>query len=305
MTSEVGDNNRLLEAATVPGEDAVEGAPVARPSVRYVDTHAHLDEPAFAGDLEDVVARAHASGVDRAVNIGYRPERWTTTADLAARFPPISVVLGLHPQQATEFTDRTCAELEVAIRRAGARAVGEIGLDYARDFATPDQQRRAFAAQLELAQGLGLPVVLHQRAAEQDCWDMLRAAPPALPVLLHCFDGSRLLARLALDRGYHFGIGGLLTRSAAADLRAVVAELPLERLVLETDAPYLTPAGLKNRRNEPANIPRIAAALADLLERTVDDVAQQTTANAERVFALPPPLRAPRAAAAAGPDSTR
>ena len=283
----------------------MDGAGAPSPPAKYVDTHAHLDEPAFSADLEEVVDRAHVAGVDRIVNIGYRPDRWSTTVALKDRYPEISIVLGLHPQQATEFTDRTCAELESAIRRAGARAVGEIGLDYARDYATPDQQRRAFAAQLELATGLGLPVVIHQRAAEQDCRDMLRAASPALPVLLHCFEGSRLLAQLALDRGYYFGIGGLLTRAAADELRVVVAELPLERLVLETDAPYLTPAGLKNRRNEPANIPRIAAALADLLGRSVDEVAQETTANAERVFALPPPPRVQRAAGAAGPIDQR
>ena len=252
----------------------------------YVDTHAHLDEAAFAGDLADVVRRAAAAGVTRIVNIGFRPLRWTTTIELAKRFSGISVVLGLHPQHAGEFDDQTCDHLAALIQASEARAVGEIGLDYARDFATPEQQRRAFAAQLELAVDLRLPIVIHQRDAAEDCRDMLRAVRPDHPVVLHCFDGSPALARLGLERGYYFGIGGLLTKAASDHLRSVATTLPIERLVLETDAPYLTPAAVKARRNEPANIPRIADQLAAIHRVTREDIARVTTHNAERVFAL-------------------
>ena len=268
----------------------------------FVDTHAHLDEAAFAADLPEVLARSATAGVTRIVNIGFRPDRWTTTIDLAQRHPGISITLGLHPQHAAEFDERTCDRLAHLAAFANARALGEIGLDYARDFATPQQQRPVFAAQLELAASLGLPVVIHQRGAAEDCGDMLRATAPDRPVVLHCFDGDRRLARLGLDRGYYFGIGGLLTKAASDDLRTVVADLPLGQLVLETDAPYLTPAGVKARRNEPATIPRIASRLADLLGRDPEEVARVTTRNAERVFALPPDsLPPPTPVGASGP----
>jgi TatD DNase family protein len=254
--------------------------------LHFVDTHAHLDEPAFAADQDAVIDRAIQAGVTRIVNVGYRPERWRSTAELVARRTGVVATLGLHPQSAAEFHHGTLDELAAAIEHVGARAVGEIGLDYYRDNSaeTAERQRRAFAAQIELAVGLKLPVVIHQRAAERDCWDMLRAAPPDLPVLLHCFEGDPALLRLALDRGYSLGIGGVLTRPAGEGLRRAIGSVPLDLLLLETDAPYLTPAGLKDRRNTPANIPLIAARLGKLRGLPLPEIAARTSAGAERFF---------------------
>lgn len=278
---EATPNQPPVEASSVPLNDAN----LAEVQV-FVDTHAHLDEAAFDVDRLEVLRRAVAAGVTRIVNIGFRPSRWATTIELAKRYPGISVVLGLHPQQAGEFDDTTCDRLADSIQTSNALAVGEIGLDYARDYASPEQQRRAFAAQLNLAIGLGLPVVIHQRDAADDCRDLLRSIPPDHLVVLHCFDGAPSLARLGLDRGYYFGVGGLLTKPASEHLRSVAATLPIERLVLETDAPYLTPTGVKARRNEPANVPRIADRIASILRLTPEEIARVTTRNAERVFAL-------------------
>jgi TatD DNase family protein len=267
----------------------------------FVDTHAHLDDAVFDLDRPEVIRRSAAAGVSRIVNIGYRPSRWSTTIDLANRCPGISVVIGLHPQQAEEFDDTTCDQIADLIQANNVRAIGEIGLDYARDFAPPERQQKAFAAQLELAVTLKRPVVIHQRAAAGDCGDMLRSIAPDHPVILHCFDGSPSLARLGLDRGYYFGIGGLLTRPAGDNLRAVFASLLLDRLVLETDAPYMTPAGANARRNEPANIPLIADRIAEIHGISSEEIARLTTRNAERAFSLSPVvLDADRSATASG-----
>jgi TatD DNase family protein len=274
---------------------------------QFVDTHAHLDEPAFAVDQDVVIDQAFQAGVTRIVNIGFRPDRWQTTIELVARRSGIAAALGLHPQSADEFDDRTLDDLEAAIEGVEARAVGEIGLDYYRDDspATAERQRRAFAAQIELAVGLKLPIVIHQRAAAQDCLETLRSASSDLPVLLHCFEGDPGLLRLALERGYHLGIGGLLTRPAGEQLRQAIRDAPLDLLLLETDAPYLTPMGVKNRRNTPANIPLVAARLGELLGLPLAEIAARTSAGAERFFGTisPGDVRAADSTAATSVDT--
>lgn len=255
--------------------------------LRYVDTHAHLDEPVFDPDRDEVITAARAAGITRVVNVGYRPARWGTSSDLARRYPDISHMLGLHPHHADEFTDRTCRDLAARLGTTNAIAVGEVGLDYFRDGPNPETQRRAFATQLELAMSLTLPVVIHQRAAEVDLMTVLAAFPDLPRVVLHSFDGTARLAAFGAERGYYFGVGGLVTRAANEPLREIVAGLPLDRLLLETDAPYLVPAGVKDRRNVPANIPRIAARLAALHACPLDEIATRTTTNAALAFSLP------------------
>lgn len=262
-----------------------------------VDTHAHLDDGAFEVDLDEVLALAAAVGVRRVVNIGYRPARWDSTARLADGRTGVSIALGLHPQHADEFDDRTIGLLDERIRATGAVAVGEIGLDYFRSGPAPATQRRAFEAQLALAGRLGLPVVIHQRAAEVDCVAMLAELPAGRSVVLHSFDGTDRLAGLAHERGWLLGVGGLMTRAGNVALREIIKAFPLDRLVLETDAPYLTPTGVKARRNEPANLPSVAARLAELHRCTLEEIARVTTATAERTFALPTTARPPTAGA--------
>lgn len=256
----------------------------AAPVPRFVDTHAHLDDDAFRDDIEAVIARAAAAGVHRIVNIGYRPERWSTTLKLARRFPAVAFTLGLHPNHADEAAEPIWTELRRLINENRPVAIGEIGLDYYRDYAPKAMQLRALDRQLELAADVGLPVVIHQRAAEADIRQALRRWKGPTPWNLHSFDGSAEFADEALAAGAYLGVGGLMTRANSDEVRAILAEAPFDRLLLETDAPYLVPRGIKTRRNEPANVPVIARALAELRKVSLAEVAQQTRENAERFF---------------------
>jgi TatD DNase family protein len=254
----------------------------------FVDTHAHLDDGRFESDLDSVIDAAARAGVRHVVNIGYRPPRWRTSIALARRRPDVSFTLGLHPHHADEFGPGLLADLAAQIEAHRPVALGEIGLDYFRDFSDRDAQRRSFAAQLGLAAQTRLPVVIHMRGeVEDDLRAELDRAPADLDCVLHSFDGSEAFAAYGLERGFFFGAGGLVTRQANARLREIVQTLPLDRLLLETDAPYLTPAGVKDRRNSPVNIPVIAAALASIKRVSVAEVASATTANARQLFGLP------------------
>lgn len=254
----------------------------------FVDTHAHLDDGRFDGDLDAVMAAAAKVGVRHVINIGYRPVRWRTSVALARRRRDVSFTLGLHPHHADEFDSRLLADLAAQIDAHRPVALGEIGLDYFRDFADRASQRVALASQLDLAATDRLPVIIHMRGdVEADLRAALADTPSDLICVLHSFDGSPQFADFALGRGYLFGVGGLVTRASNARLRDIVRQLPLDRLLLETDAPYLAPAGVKDRRNAPVNIPIVAAAVATLKGLEVSDVAGATTANAVGLFGLP------------------
>lgn len=255
-------------------------------SLVFVDTHLHLDDPVFDADRNEVIERARSSGVGAMVNVGYAPSRWNSTTALAEAHHGVVSTLGLHPGHAEEFSDALMVDLEGRLSQPGLRAIGEIGLDYSRP--TPDRklQQRAFTAQLELAAETHLPVVIHQRAAAADCAAVLSAVSAEQGVVLHSFDGSAELLVMGLDRGWTFGVGGLMTRRSSGALRAALQQVPLDRLILETDSPYLVPSGIKERRNNPGLIPHIAGTLAELLHMPLGDVARYTTSNAMQIFAL-------------------
>jgi TatD DNase family protein len=256
------------------------------PSPRLIDSHAHLDDVAFERDVVDVIERARIAGVTKIVNIGYRPAIWRSTIALARTFPEIAYTLGLHPNHADEDAEPIWHELRRLMKENRPVAIGEIGLDYFRDYASKATQLHIFDRQLALADEFGLPVVIHQRDAEDDVRRFLRNWSGAKPWVLHSFDGSRDFADEALAAGAYIGIGGLMTRAGSDVLRETLKTVAIERILLETDSPYLVPRGLKSRRNEPANVARVANALAELLARPSDEIARTTTANAERVFGL-------------------
>lgn len=253
---------------------------------RFVDSHAHLDDAQFTADIAAVIASAASVGVDRIVNIGYRPGVWRSTLALSAEWPGVSCTLGLHPNHADEASPALWAELGRLIDEHAPVAIGEIGIDLFRDHVPLRAQIHAFERQLLLAAERALPVVIHQRAADAEVVASLRQAPPALRCIHHSFDGGRELLDFAIERGDYIGVGGLMTRAGSTTLRASLAKVPLDRLLLETDSPYLVPSGVKARRNQPSNIPLIARALAGVKDVTLAEIAAHTTANAERALPL-------------------
>lgn len=249
-----------------------------------VDTHSHLDDPAFDDDRTDVIGRARAVGVRSILIVGYHAGIWDRSANTAASFDGGLVALGVHPRHAEEFDDTTVDHLRVAIEAAGAVAIGETGIDLFRDGPPLDQQRRAFAEQLALAALLGLPTIVHQRAAEREVIDILTESDSNEPIVLHSFDAGVATATVARERGWYIGVGGLMTRTASGAIRDILREFPLDRLLLETDSPYLVPTGIRAKRNEPAHLVMIAGRLAALRGVGVWDLAAATTANAVRLF---------------------
>jgi TatD DNase family protein len=247
-----------------------------------VDTHCHLDH-CEAPDAE-LVARAAAAGVTRLATVGTDPASIERALAAAGEHEEVFAIVGRHPHETAGFDGAALGEIERAAGRPRARAVGETGLDFHRDHAPRADQRRAFEAQLDLAGRLGLPVAIHTRAAEEDTFAILREHAGGLPaVVLHCFSAPTRLDE-CVERGYMCSFAGNVTYPKAAGLQGAARALPAERLLVETDAPYLSPQPLRGKRNEPANVVHTARFVAQLrgisyeeLERTVED-------NAARVF---------------------
>jgi TatD DNase family protein len=246
------------------------------------DTHAHLDaceEPA-----DEIVARAREAGVERIVSIGSGLDSCRETLAIAARHEGIFAALGVHPHQAADPDAQRLGELRELLRDDTAVAVGETGLDYYRDYAPRDQQLALFQGQLELAAELGKPVVIHTRAASDDTAAALE--PFVGTVVLHCFSAPELLP-VALERGYYVSFAGNVTYPTAETLRDAARAVPADRLLVETDSPYLSPQSRRGRPNEPANVVYTAAALAEARGADAAALAAQLDANATAAFALP------------------
>lgn len=254
--------------------------------VAFIDTHVHLDDAQFDPDRDRVIDAAIAAGVGLFVNIGYRPVVWSTTLALADRRPEVLYTLGLHPGHADEWSEALFADLSELVARRRPVAIGEIGIDYYWTSENASLQRESFERQIELAIAHDLPVVIHQRSAAADVHAILSIAPAGLRAILHSFDGDAALADLAEDRGWYLGVGGLATRRQSEALRSRLQSFPVGQLVLETDSPYLVPAGCTERRNTPVNIPLIAERLGGLLGRTAEEIGRITTANAQRAFGI-------------------
>lgn len=252
-----------------------------------IDSHAHLDHWQTRGEAEAMLSRAGEAGVAAVVDIGTDEATSRLAVELAGRHPMVFATVGGHPHDAAAFAESTWAEWRRLAAHPRVVAIGECGLDYFRDLSPRDVQRRVFARHLALARELALPVVIHCRDAYGDCLDIVSAelGAPARGVM-HCFLGDAAAARRALDLGLHLGLGGSLTFPREQALRQVVAGLPLDRLVVETDSPYLTPRPLRGR-NEPAHVRHVAERLAAILEKPLESVAAATTANARALFALP------------------
>jgi TatD DNase family protein len=245
-----------------------------------IDTHAHLD--ACADPPHEVVARAHAAGVRRIVTIGCGVESCREALRLAGREPGVAAVLGIHPHQAGDTSPADVAELRAMLDRPGAVGVGETGLDYYRDYAPRERQRELFREQALLAGEVGKPLVVHTRAADEDTLAILADVAPAR-VVLHCFSSPDLLPE-ALARGYYVSFAGSVTFPNAVALRLAATRVPGDRLLTETDSPYLAPQAVRGRTNEPANVVHVVEALAAARGEEQPTLERQVDENATRLF---------------------
>jgi len=261
-----------------------------------VDSHCHLDFPDFADDLDGVVARARAADIGRIVTISTRVARHDGLLAIAERFPDVFCSVGTHPHNAHEERDIGTAELVARARHPKVVAIGEAGLDYHYDYSPRDDQEAGFRAHIAAARETGLPLVIHAREADDDMARILEeeTRKGAFPAVLHCFSSGRDLAMRAIALGLSISFTGILTFKKSDDLRAIAAELPADRIMVETDAPYLAPGKLRGKRNEPAFVVETAKTLAQVRGVTFDDIARQTTENFFRLF-----TKVPRSAAAA------
>jgi TatD DNase family protein len=247
-----------------------------------IDTHAHLD--AGAEPAEELVARALQAGVDRIVSVGSGLNSCRETLEIATRHDGVYAALGIHPHQAAEPDASRLDELGELLADRRAVAVGETGLDFYRDYAPRDRQRELFEAQLGLAAELGKTVVVHTRAASEETAAALE--PFAGTVVLHCFSAPELLP-LALERGYYLSFAGNVTYPKAEELREAARAVPADRLLAETDSPYLSPQPRRGRPNEPANVVHTIAVLAEARGEDADALAARLDANATAAFGLP------------------
>ncbi len=257
-----------------------------------IDTHCHLHRAEFDADRDAVLARARAAGLTALLDPATDAASNRRTVELAEQHPDVYAAVGIHPHDAAELTDEVLRELASLGTRKKVAAIGEIGLDYFRELSPRPLQREAFAKLLRLAHELGKPVILHCRDAFPDLFAILRETlKPPIRGLVHCFTGNLDEAREALDLGLTLSFAGNLTFNKADPLRAVAREVPFDRVVLETDAPFLAPQSLRGKRNEPAYLKELMELWAKLKDLTVEDVDRVTTVNAHHLFGIGPAPR--------------
>ena len=252
-----------------------------------VDTHAHIDEEGFAQDFDEMLERAYANDVKYVVNIGANMDESRVSIELADKYESIYATVGVHPHDVAEVDDKALDQLAKWCEHDKVVAVGEIGLDYFRSQTSKEMQAYAFAAQLDVARQMHMPVSIHDRDAHGDVMRMLKNEGKGINGILHCFSGSWEMAKELIKMEYYIAIGGAVTFKNAAKLPEIAANIPLEYLLLETDCPYLAPHPHRGTRNEPANIRPIAEFIANIRGITLEELAAATTANAARIMRMP------------------
>ncbi len=255
-----------------------------------IDSHCHLAGEEFAADLPEVVARARAAGLRGALCILEAGDAAESARALTVRgaWPEVRVSTGIHPHHASAYAGcvaDAAATVRDSVRREQACAIGEVGLDYHYDVSPRDVQQEVFRAQIAVAAELGLPLVIHTREAADDTFRLLAEAPAQIGGVFHCFTGDEVMARRALDLGFHLSFAGIVTFPKSAALREAARLTPADRLLVETDSPFLAPVPFRGRRNEPAYVAEVYRTLAELRGEAVGELAVQVTRNFDALFA--------------------
>ena len=255
-----------------------------RPSARLIDTHAHLDS---YEDVDGVLGRAEDAGVFKLIAASFSFHSSSFSADLASKRKNVYAAVGVHPNNASELDDEAKEVLRLIAKQPDVKAIGETGLDYYRDRVDKDTQLAAFKWHLDLAKDLDLPVIIHSRDALDDSLDLLeREGWPKKGLVFHAFAGNIGQAKRIISAGGLISVTGVVTFKNAPELQQLVRDLPLEKIMIETDSPYLSPEPFRGKTNEPVNVVKVAEKIADLKNISVEEVALQTTKTAEEFFGI-------------------
>lgn len=255
-----------------------------------VDSHCHLDFPDFAEERADIIARAKAAGVERMITISTRVKRFPEVLAIAEQYDDVFCSVGTHPHNAAEEPDVTTADLVRLAAHPKVVAIGEAGLDYHYDKSPRDAQAKGLRVHIGAARETGLPLVIHARSADEDMAAILteETGKGAFPFILHCFSSGAELARVGVELGGYVSFSGIVTFKNSAELRDIATKVPHDRLLVETDAPYLAPIPHRGKRNEPAYVANTAAVLAETIGVSASEIADITTANVFRLFTKMP-----------------
>jgi len=252
---------------------------------KFIDTHCHLDFPEYDQDREEVILRSKAQGIDHIINIGSSLEGSKNSLELAKKYDFIYATVGVHPHEADNFNKEAEQVICDLAREDKVVAIGETGLDFFKNFSRQENQRALFSSMIKLAKDAELPLVIHNRQAESETLKFLKDAMP-IRAAVHCFSGDENFLKECLDLGFFISFTCNITYKKAQNLRNLVKLLPLERLMLETDAPYLSPEGFRGKRNEPLHVKLLAEEVARIKETSIEKIASATTSNAKQFFNL-------------------
>jgi len=251
----------------------------------YFDTHAHYDDKRFDDDRDELLGSMHGSGITLILNAASNLSSAKFSLKLADKYPFVYAAVGVHPHDSKSMTDETVSELERLLSHPKAMAVGEIGLDFHYDFSPRDVQKKRFCEQLELARRVKKPVIIHEREALRDTLDTVNDFRD-LKGVFHCFSGSWEVAKIILDMGWYLSFTGVITFKNARRVLEVLEKIPADRMMLETDCPYMSPEPMRGRRNSSLHLPYIAEKIAEVRGITLDDVAELTMNNGLQFFGI-------------------
>ncbi len=252
-----------------------------------VDSHAHIDDARFDADRDAVLERAAAASIELIINIGADVASSARSIALAEKYPQIYAAVGMHPHDAKEMQEQDYSQLLCWAAHPKVVAIGEIGLDYHYDLSPRPVQKEVFLRQLDIARQTGKPFIVHEREAHADTFEIIRTAAKGLEGVFHCFSGSIETAREYLKLGFYISVAGPVTFPKSAKTKEVAQFVPIDRLLVETDSPYLTPQAFRGRRNEPAHVRLVAEEIAALRNLSLTELALATTENARRLFRIP------------------